>query len=333
MNDIEKLKAYHNIESFLDDDMKDTLQEKLGLKNANLNNRLPGLRYEDEFALMLQFSNQFKHIISIDETTSLLTNNSYQSDFLVHLKNDTKMMIEVKSTKDRKFKISKNNFEKKKQFSDDLNYELFFAIKLSGFWVFYHSNYLIENNYKINFDENMSSSIFCHLLDLDVYEIPVGTRIERLYTHCNNHTLPITHIEHGNLLSVKLYFNDILIFEVNHENKEYLPFTILFELWFEMTIDKLIETNINDIKNLLVNDFLDNLLTVDYRYYLSLINHITHDNNFRYNSSSFLKYLASDSEYLFNKDILKEMFISLKKLGLPIKFGKYENSTLLKFYD
>jgi len=87
-NDIERLKAFHQVESFLDEETRTLLIEKLELENANLEKRLPGLRVEDEFALMLYFLNNCKHIISLDETTSVLTHESYQSDFIVHFKND-----------------------------------------------------------------------------------------------------------------------------------------------------------------------------------------------------------------------------------------------------
>ncbi|WP_028863996.1 hypothetical protein [Psychromonas aquimarina] len=330
-SDIERLKAFHHVESFLDEETRLLLKKKLNLENSNLESRLPGLKVEDEFALILHFFNNCKHIISIDETTSVLTDESYQSDFIIHFKNDEKIMVEVKSSKDNKFKISKNNLEKRRAFSNDLGYELYFALQLYGYWMLFHNDYLIENNYRIELIKDMNNSIFLTKLDATIYIIPKGVKVESIYSLEENGELGITHAEYGELISIKLFYQDTLLFEVSLDNKEYLPVCILFELWHDMLLENIKLEKLDELTVKSIYETSNELMTLDFKYFLSSIDHMVNVYDRRHESSSFLKLLASNIDASLNKERLEILFNVLIKLGIPIRSGMYASDNMIKF--
>jgi len=330
-NDIEKLKAFHQVESFLDIKTRLLLIEKLNLENSNLENRLPGFKVEDEFALILHFFNNCKHIVSIDETTSVLTDESYQSDFIVHFKDDKKMMVEVKSSKDNKFKISQNNLEKRRAFANDLGYELYFALRLNGYWMLFHNDYLIENNYRIEYLKDMDNSIFFTKLDASIHIIPKGIKVESIYSLEENKGLGIKHGEYGELISIKLFYLDVMLFEVSAENTEHLPECLLFELWYDMLLEDVIFENLDEVTMKSINEIKDELMTLDFKYFLSSIDHIYNVYDRRHESSSFLKLLASNIDVSLNKERLEILFNRLIELGIPITSGKFISNNTVKF--
>jgi len=332
-NDIERLKAFHHIESFLDEETNLLLKKKLNLENSNLENRLPGLKVEDEFALILHFFNNCKHIISIDETTSILTDESYQSDFIIHFKDGKKIMVEVKSSKDNKFKISQKNLEKRRTFADDLGYELYFALRLKGYWMLFHNDYLIENNYKIETQKDMNNSTFLTMFDAVIYIIPKDVKVESKYSleQSKSRGLGIRHGEYGELISIKLFYQDTLIFEVSAENKEHLPECLLFELWYDMLLDNIVFEKLDELTVKSINKTTDELMTLDFKYFLSSINHMFNVYDKRHESSSFLKLLASNVDVSLNKERLEILFSRLIELGIPITSGKFISNDTIKF--
>lgn len=330
-DDIERLKAFHHVESFLDEETKLLLKKKLNLENSNLENRLPGLKVEDEFALILYFFNNCKYIISIDETTSVLTDESYQSDFIIHFKDETKMMIEVKSSRDNKFRISQNNLEKRRAFANDLGYELYFALQLNGYWMLFHNDYLIENNYKIESYKDMNNSIFLTKLDATIYIIPKDVKIENIYSLKENIGLGIRHGEYGELISIKLFYQDTLLFEVSRENMEHLPECLLFELWYDMLLENVVFERLDELTMKSINEINDELMTLDFKYFLSSINHIFNVYDRRHESSSFLKLLASNVDVSLNKKRLEILVNRLIVLGVPITSGKFISNDTIKF--
>ncbi|QOG12601.1 hypothetical protein [Arcobacter sp. FWKO B] len=329
-SDIERLKAFHHVESFLDEETKLLLKKKLNLENSNLENRLPGLKVEDEFALILHFFNNCKHIISIDETTSILTDESYQSDFVIHFKDGKKIMVEVKSSRDNMFKISQNNLKKRRTFADDLGYGLYFSLRLNDYWMLFPSDYLIENNYKIESHKDMNNSIFLTMLNATIYIIPKDVKVESIYSLKQNGSLGIRHGEYGELISIKLFYQDTLIFEVSEENKEHLPECLLFELWYDMLLDNIVFEKLDELTVKSINKITDELMTLDFKYFLSSINHMFNVYDKRHESSSFLKLLASNVDVSLNKERLEILFNRLIELGVPITSGKFISNDTIK---
>ena len=317
-NDIERLKAFHQVESFLDDETRLLLIEKLSLENSNLENRLPGLRVEDEFVLMLYFLDESKHIVSLDETTSVLTHQSYQSDYIVHFKNDKKIMIEVKSTEKEKYKISKSNFDKRLLFAQDMGLELYFALKIKGHWSLFSSNYLIEHNYRINYEDDLKNSILCETLNSQMLLIPKGLKAESIYSKNTSNGLIVQHGEFGELISYKLFFNDKLIIEVSPEEKNYWHTIYIIELWHDFMSANLTSETINEFETLVIETSTENFINYDFQYFMSTINHTINSGENRYNSTSFLKYIATNKDIALTKEILLMTLDELVALGIPV---------------
>lgn len=324
-NDIERLKAFHQVESFLDDETRLLLIEKLSLEDSNLENRLPGLRVEDEFALMLYFLNECKHIISLDETTSVLTHESYQSDYIIHFKNDKKIMIEVKSTAKNKYKISKSNFDKRMLFAKDMGLELYFALKIKGHWSLFSSDYLIEKDYKINYEDDLQNSILCETLNSQMLLIPKGLKAESIYSKNTSNGLMVQHVEYGELISYKLFFNDKLIIEVSPEEQNYLHTIFIIELWHDFMSANLISKTISKTETLVTETSKENFINYDFQYFMSTINHTINNGNNRYNSTSFLKYIATNKDIALTKEMLFMTLDELVALGVPVI--KLDNKT------
>ena len=324
-NDIERLKAFHQVESFLDDETRLLLIEKLSLEDSNLENRLPGLRVEDEFALMLYFLNECKHIISLDETTSVLTHESYQSDYIIHFKNDKKIMIEVKSTAKNKYKISKSNFDKRMLFAKDMGLELYFALKIKGHWSLFSSDYLIEKDYKINYEDDLQNSILCETLNSQMLLIPKGLKAESIYSKNTSNGLMVQHVEYGELISYKLFFNDKLVIEVSPEEQNYLHTIFIIELWHDFMSANLISKTISKTETLVTETSKENFVNYDFQYFMSTINHTINNGNNRYNSTSFLKYIATNKDIALTKEMLFMTLDELVALGVPVI--KLDNKT------
>ena len=323
MSDIERIKAYHAIESFVDNETKNLLINQLGLENSNLEKRLPGLTIEDEFALLLHFSDQLKHIISIDETTSFLTNNSIQSDFILHFKDNKKILVEVKSKPERKIKIPKNRCIKQEEFANELGCKLYFAIKLSGFWTLFDSDYLRNNEYKIDLDKDMNNSLLYYILKSQIYAIPQGVKIERIYSKSGNQCLPLNHFEYGMLESFKVFYQNKLLFDVSIDNMEHFYTCLVLEYWYEQLIENLEIEKIDSNKTKLIDNVNSELLSLDFKYFISFIHHTIHENNIRYDSASFLKLIASKQDVSLTKKRLEAILNNLKKLGIPISSGEF----------
>jgi len=325
-NDIERLKAFHQVESFLDEETRTLLIEKLDLENSNLEKRLPGLRIEDEFALMLYFLNDCKHIISLDETTSVLTHESYQSDYIIHFKNNEKIMIEVKSTQKEKYKISKANFDKRINFAQDMGIELYFALKIKNHWSLYHSSYLIERDYKINYSDDFKNSILCQKLNSKMLLIPKNIKAESIYSKNTSNGLMVQHGEFGELISYKLFYNDKLIIEVTPENKDNFYTIFIIELWHDFMADNLIAKQLNEFETLVIETSNENFINYDFQYFMSTINHTINSDDNRYNSTSFLKYIATSKDIALTKEMLFLTLNELQELGIPII--ELDNKTL-----
>ncbi len=325
-SDIERLKAFHQVESFLDDETRTLLVKKLDLENSNLDNRLPGLRIEDEFALILYFLDECKHIISLDETTSVLTHESYQSDYIIHFKNGKKIMVEVKSTEKEKYKISKSNLDKRLSFAKDMGLELYFALKIKGHWSLFDSSYLVKHNYSINYESDLINSILCKVLNSQIFLIPQGLKIESIYSKNTSNGLMVRHLEYGELISYKIYFNEKLIIEVLPETKNYWHTIYTIELWHDFLSANLTVKILNKSETLIIEKTTENFINYDFQYFISTINHTINNGETRYNSTSFLKYIATNKDIALTKEMLLMTLDELITLGLPIiKLDSYRN--------
>jgi len=234
-----------------------------------------------------------------------------------------KMMIEVKSTQEEKYKISKTNFNKRMKFAQDMGIELYFALKIKNHWSLYHSSYLIDQNYKINYSDDLMNSILCQKLNSQMLLIPKGLKAESIYSKNTSNGLMV---QHGELILYKLFFNEKLIIEVSPENKENFYTIFIIELWHDFMADNLISNQINEFETVVVETSNENFINYDFQYFMSTINHTINNDNNRYNSTSFLKYIATNKDIALTKEMLIMTLTELQKLGIPIM--PIDNKTL-----
>jgi hypothetical protein len=228
-------------------------------------------------------------------------------------------MIEVKSTQEKKYRISQTNFEKRMNFAQDMGIELYFALKISNHWSLYHSSYLIKNNYRINYDDDLTNSILCQMLNAQMLLIPKGLKAESIYSKNTSNGLMVQHNEYGELISYKLFYNDNLIIEVSPENKKYWHTILVIELWHDFMANNLTSEIINEFETLVTEASYDNFINYDFQYFMSTIYHTINSGDSRYNSTSFLKSIASNQDIALTK---KELYLTLNKLielGIPLE--------------
>ena len=78
-----------------------------------------------------------KSIVGFEEGVAKLT-DTVATDLLIELNTGKRIVVEIKSTKSAKYSISQKQFEEKIKFANSLNAELYFAIKMSGYWTLYY---------------------------------------------------------------------------------------------------------------------------------------------------------------------------------------------------
>ncbi|MDQ7047187.1 MAG: hypothetical protein Q9M39_06050 [Sulfurovum sp.] len=123
----------------------------------------------------------------------------------------------------------------------------------------------------------------------------------------------------GELISYKLFYNDKLIIEITSEKKEYWDVIYFIELWHNLMADNFDSKDINEFETLIIETSDKDFITYDFQYFISTINHtINSYSNKSYNSTSFLKYIATNEDIAFTKDRLTTTLVELKELGIPI---------------
>ncbi|KKC47741.1 hypothetical protein VE23_12500 [Paenibacillus sp. D9] len=109
---MEKIKAFHSIKSFLNEEQQKQVISMLGLTSTDLTKRIWGKDNEVEFILMIFLLQWCKSIVGFEEGVAKLT-NTVASDLYIELKNGEKIVVEIKSTDKKSFSISESIFVSK----------------------------------------------------------------------------------------------------------------------------------------------------------------------------------------------------------------------------
>jgi Holliday junction resolvase len=319
MNDVEKLVAFNNVRSFLNDDDQKELLKKLNLNEENLNTRLRGFNVETEFFLILHSLESCKDILSFDEGTSVLT-NSYTPDTCLILKNDEKIFVEIKSKEDFQYKISGGNLQKRIDFADSFGFKLFFAVKLKSFWGLYSSDYLKSKNGKLTFPDDYNNSEFENVFDSKLIVLPKGIKIESYYSKTKDHLAGIHFPKYGNLFMYKFYFEDKLILDVNKENEHEAVYSIALEaLHDEISKQSHEVKDLGNGETLVTEKLINNVFLYDYNFLLAHIYHTQSELGYIHDTTSFYKNIISQKgEKPISKEILSYILSDLKQRGVPI---------------
>ena len=324
MRDIDKIAAFHAIKEYLPEKEQNHLANELNINKDTIEQRLVGFENEIELFLILWFLGSSQHILSFDESTSVLT-NSYSSDALVLTKKNKKILLEIKSTKKDTFKISGRNLQKRIDFSNDIGFPLYFAVKISGMWGIWSSNYLMKNSGRLKFEKDFSNSEFTNLFGSVCYLFPEGIKIKSHYSKKCNDGLGIQNEKYGKLFKYQFYFKERLLFEVTLEDNKRLIHSLVLEALHDfMSNQYQTISQVGDV--LMIEEKLKtNVFIHDFFLFLVPIRHIMHEFGFMYSPNTFFKkYLEEKSSYL-TKELIDAVLTDLKSLGLPVlitKIGK-----------
>lgn len=320
MADIEKIVAFNAIRSYLNNEDQNNLIDKLGLNKKTIENRIKGLKFEDEFYLILSFLKACKHMISFDESASVLT-QSFQPDMITKLNNGEILFIEIKSVKDEKYQISGGNFQKKIDFANEIGFPLYFAINIKDYWHLFSSDYLKSKNGKIEFPYDIIESKFNRKFNSFFFQFPKGITVESVYSMKDDAIGGgIQHEKYNNLISYKFMFNDNIIFQADQNNDEKAIYSIILEnLHDVMSNQSQIISRLDEDKVKITEKLTSSLVMPDYFFFLSSIKHTINQFGLYYDSTLFMKQFLEDRKKFFDKDHIEAVIKDLIKMGVPIK--------------
>lgn len=298
MSDFNKIIAFQQVMPYLTTKQQEDLANALDMNLQEIERRLIGKNKEDEFVLILLLMEVCKSITGFDEGVSQLLQTA-TSDLLVELKNGKKFMLEIKHTEKERYFISMGNLQKRIDYAQKYNLELFFAISIKGFWMLFNSNYLQEKKGKIDISD-LTKSILDNILGCISYVFPKNLRIKSVYT--TGETTKSTGIEfppYGKMLSYELYYNNKKIFRVKGSHSPYIGYTMILEaLQDRLSMDTQTIEHSGDytiINESFTNDF--NAIS-EYRFLLSPIEHTVYNGDTKYTSHTYIEKAKEDRALL-----------------------------------
>lgn len=224
---MEIVKAYHSVKSFLNNEQKKQVAEMLSLNEEDLTIRIEGKEKEAEFLFRAFSLNGIENIIAFEEGVSRLTDTPCV-DFLFLMKNGRRIAVEVKTTKEDKWKISKALFNKKKEFAKSMVAELFFAIKIKNAWMFFPAEYIEKEELKIERSKDYVNSQF-NVLGEREFLVLKPIKITSIYNKVKDSGLQIKHGEYGFLENYILEVNSNKVLEINENNRDMIKISINLE--------------------------------------------------------------------------------------------------------
>lgn len=181
-----------------------------------------GLEQEDEFAILCRLMGTCQSLVGIDQTPFLTNEVEKPPDFLatfspryhVEDKQTTliyKCFIEVKSSQEHTFKISKKDFFQRVNFAKRYNLPLIFAVRLmskggAALWVVVESQYLESNNLKL--DVSALNKGIRHLIFDEYFLMPIPHLHIAHYYDSKSKELGIKHPTYGTQVKTILLFKD-----------------------------------------------------------------------------------------------------------------------------
>lgn len=235
---MEKIKAYHSIKSFLNEEQQKQVADMLQLNSVDLTKRLWGKDNEVEFILMVYMLQWCKNIVGFEEGVANLT-KTVASDLFIELITGQKIIVEIKSTEDKKFSISERLFNEKLNFANQFNSKLYFAIKILGNWTLYSSDYLLSRDRKIKIEEDFLKSEFNDIFGDRTFLFPKGLKITSTYSKSATEHLGVENGNFGHLIKYKIEYLGKKIITVNsRKNEKYFLIFMYENLQDMMSNDK-----------------------------------------------------------------------------------------------
>jgi len=298
---MEKIKAYHSIKNFLNEEQQQQIAEMLMLTPVDIEKRLWGKDNEVEFILMVYLLQWCKSIVGFEEGIAKLT-DTVASDLYIELLSKEKIVVEIKSTEDEKYSISESLFKKKEEFANKLNAKLYFAIKLAGYWTLYSSEYLKNNNRKVNINDDFLNSEFNKIFGDRTFVFPNGLKIISTDSNQAKEHLTISNGDYGHLVKYEIKYFDKKILTVNsRKNEKYLLLFVFENLQDMMSNDKqtieFIDADKTVIKEELTKLSMMNLSA----FILSPIKHMMSELGHAYDFNEYLTNLIDNKNNLLNR--------------------------------
>lgn len=294
MSDIEKLVAYNNVRSYLTEKQQEELLNNLNLDKKNLKVRLRGLSVESEFYTIMHLLKSCKHILSFDESTSVLC-KSYSPDCLLVLNDDSKIFVEIKSKEEFEYKISSGNLKKRIEFANNFGVKLYFAVKLKMYWGLFSSEFLISKKGKLKIPDDYRNSEFEKVFNSKSIIFPEGIEVKSYYSKCKDALLSIKHPKFGNLFKYEFFYNEKIIFSVEKKNKNDAIKSVVLELLHDamnQQSKKIVPINKNE--NVIIRKLLHNTMCWDYQFLFAHVTHMKTDIGLRYDTTSYYKNLVKE---------------------------------------
>ncbi|MGN5650931.1 hypothetical protein [Bacillus sp. Brlt_9] len=239
---MEKIKANHSIKAFLKDEQRTEVEKMLNLSDEDLE-RMVGKEAECEFLFRSYCLGEIKEIIAFEEGVSRLTKTS-TSDFLFIMKNGRRLAVEVKTTKEDKWSISKGRLKRQRNFAEIMHAELYFAIRSKGKWMFFSADYIEKMKFKIVLDKDYLQSEFKILGEI-TFLIEDSIKFLSTYSSNPNRSLEIDHPYYGYLERYSIEVNKEKIFKITPNSKEKIIVSIILE-----AIQDLASKHNQEVKNL-----------------------------------------------------------------------------------
>jgi len=323
MDDIERIKAYHNSSSFLTEAAKEQLKRELGLTSLGelLDKRISGFTAEDELILILYFLECCSNLVPLEQGVNRILSGNIAPDFLISFKsgNPSPCFAEAKSTIEGVFKISKKDFETRLQFCASFNLPLIFFVRLNGIWGLFTSDDMNKRERKIQ-ASNFIPNLFNEITSNRLIVFPPKINIESIYG--KQEGIGISNSDYGNLLSWTLSFGETKIV-VSREDTTYLIYSLLCEPIHDFLASK---RNIEYRDGTtIINETLQSFLIIPmYQFFLSVVRHTLNETMEKsHTASSFLKQMVSGEKSVpVTKDLVYAVLEDMQKKGIPIFYAK-----------
>lgn len=315
---MEKIKSYHSIKSFLNEGQRVEVAQMLNLTEEDLNRRLDGKEAEYEFLLSSYLMGNIKHIIAFEEGISRLTNTT-TADFLIVTNNGKRLIIEVKSTDNTSWKISKKVFQEKKEFAEMMNGELYFAIRIKGHWLLLSGDYVETKNYKIEIGSYLDSEL--HILGSMDFIFRDKLIIKSVYTRDEKRSLGIQNTDHGYLERYTIETNKKTIFKISPSTKDKIYISFALEAIQDSASNHSQEIiDLGKGRTLVIEELMEDCQFALFHLLLAPIKHIINSNlELNYEFSTYIAEIVdSNNGQFINKEQIGYVLALLHKSGVDI---------------
>ena len=328
---IEKIKAFHSIKKYLNEEQQKEMIEILQLQPVDIEKRLWGKDNEVEFILMIHLLQWCKSIVGFEEGVAQLT-DTVASDLFVELNNGTKLVVEIKSTTEDKYTISEKLLTEKEKFAEKINAKLYFAIKTKGYWMLFSSEYIRNHNRKIFVEKDYLNSELNSIFGDRTFIFPQGLSIKSTYSKTSV-GMGISNNDYGNLVKYEVTYNGTRLLRLSSSSDKFFFLTIAFEnLQDMMSNDSQEIIRIDDVRTMIVEKLTHETSMMNLSLFiLSPIRHLINDLGHAYDFNEYLTLLIEKKDNFLSRQhfMLGLSFLAENKYPLLEKRGQ----NIYKFED